>query len=70
MQITFDIKDQTIVKALKEEFHTDDLAVALDKLLYRFKYKNEYKIAKEIAGSLQEVKEGKTQDVKALLDEL
>ncbi len=56
MQITFDIKDQTIIKALKEEFHTDDLAVALDKLLYRFKYNNEYRMAKEIAGSLSERK--------------
>ena len=56
MQITFDIKDQTIIKALKEEFHTDDLAVVLDKLLYRFKYNNEYRMAKEIAGSLSERK--------------
>ena len=70
MQITLDIKDQTIIKALKEEFHTEDLAVALDKLLHRFKYNNEYRIAKEIEDSLQEVKEGKTRDVQALLDEL
>ena len=70
MQITFDIKDQSIIKALKEEFHTDDVTVALDRLLHRFKYNNEYRMAKEIAGALQEVKEGKTEDVQALLDEL
>jgi len=56
MQITLDIKDQTIIKALKEEFHTEDLAVALDKLLYRFRYNNEYRMPKEIAGSLSERK--------------
>lgn len=70
MQITIDIKDQNIINRLKEEFHTEDLTVALDKLLYRFKYKNEYKIANDILTSIKEVKEGKSRDIKELLDEL
>lgn len=42
MQITIDIKDQNIISELKEEFHTEDLTVALGELLNRFKYKDEY----------------------------
>ncbi len=55
MQITIDTKDKNIIQELKDEFHTEDIVVALEKLLHRFKYKHEYKIANDILTSLNEV---------------
>jgi len=70
MQITIDIKDQNIISSLKEEFQTQDLSIAIDKLLHRFKYKDEYKLANDILTSFHDVKKGNTRDIKELLNEL
>jgi hypothetical protein len=69
MQITLNI-DEVTSNDLKREFHTENIEKAVQNLIDQFRFRSENRIASEIETALFEVKNGKTEPIEELLNEL
>ena len=65
------IIEDSLINEIKKETKSKDLTIALKELLKNYKiYKKTKKIAKDINLALKEIKNGKTYDIKSILDEV
>jgi len=65
------IIEDSLIDEIKKETKSKDLTIALKELLKNYKiYKKTKKIAKDINLALKEIKNGKTYDIKSILDEV